>query len=48
MKTPREKLEAAEHILNNWLVDNTERVFEEEPEIDTARGLLLEVLEELK
>lgn len=38
----------AEHILNDWLVDNTERVFEEQPEIDEARGLLIKAIELLE
>ena len=41
----RDKLVQAEALLNEWLADNTENVFEEEPEIDDARGLILEVLE---
>jgi hypothetical protein len=40
-----EKLKQAEQILNEWLVDNTAEVFEEQPEIDEARGLLIEYLE---
>lgn len=40
-----EKLKEAEQLLNEWLVDNTEEVFEEEPEVDEARGLLTEVIE---
>ncbi len=31
-------LAEAEDILNVWLVDNTEDVFEEEPEVDSARS----------
>ena len=34
----------AERILNEWLVDNTEDVFEEQPEIDEARALLIEAM----
>lgn len=43
-----EKLIRAEYLLNAWLVDNTEQVFEEEGEIDDARSLLIEVIEEIK
>lgn len=45
MSTSKEKIEQAERILNDWLVDNTEQVFEEQPEIDSARALLIEALE---
>jgi hypothetical protein len=38
----------AESILNDWLVDNTEDVFEEQPEIDDARGLLIEAIDLLE
>lgn len=38
----------AESILNEWLVDNTEEVFEEQPEIDDARGLLIEAIDLLE
>ena len=47
MSTPKEKIEQAERILNDWLVDNTEKVFEEQPKIDDARALLIEALEAL-
>lgn len=40
----RLKIAKAEQLLNHWLVDNTEQVFEEQPEIDTARGYLDDVL----
>jgi len=40
----RLKIALAERLLNEWLVDNTEQVFEEQPEIDTARGYLDDVL----
>lgn len=42
------KLEEAESLLNNWLVDNTEQVFEEEGEIDEARMLVNEAIDELR
>lgn len=48
MKSFIQKIQEAEHILNVWLVDNTLLVFEEEAQIDTARGLLNEVLDELQ
>jgi hypothetical protein len=35
----------AESILNDWLVDNTQDVFEEQPEIDDARQLLIEAID---
>lgn len=38
----------AEDGLNCWLVDNTDEVFEEEPAVDNARGLLDDVLHELR
>lgn len=38
----------AERILNEWLVDNTDKVFEEQPEIDDARALLNEALDLMK
>lgn len=41
-------LQEAEKLLNDWLVDNTEEVFEEQPEIDQARGLLNDLLESLQ
>lgn len=34
-----------EEILNVWLIDNTEDVFEEQPEIDAARGVLIDLIE---
>jgi len=40
----KEKLREAETILANYLLDNTEKVFEELPEIDQARGLIQEAL----
>lgn len=43
----KRKLEKAEQILNRWLVDNTDEVFEEQSEIDSARSLIQEVLEAL-
>ena len=44
-RTAAELVRHAEQILNEWLADNTESVFEEQPEIDTARDLLLEAME---
>lgn len=41
----RHKLEQAETLLAEWLTDNTVEAFEEEPEIDQARDLVIEVLE---
>jgi hypothetical protein len=38
----------AESILNDWLVDNTQDVFEEQPEIDDARQLLIEAIDLLE
>lgn len=46
-KSALAKLEEAEELLNTWLVDNTDKVFEEQPEIDSARELLLEAIEAL-
>jgi hypothetical protein len=43
--TAAELVRHAEQILNEWLADNTEAVFEEQPEIDAARDLLLDALE---
>lgn len=31
--------------LTSWLLDNTEEVFEEEPEIDEARGIIADIIE---
>jgi hypothetical protein len=45
--TALDKVINAERILNEWLTDNTEEVFEEQPEIDTARDMLNEAIEEL-
>lgn len=42
------KLNKVEQMLADWLVDNTDEVFEEQPEIDEARGLLIEAIEELE
>jgi len=39
-----ERIKQAEQLLNEWLVDNTEKVFEEQPEIDEVRGLLIEYI----
>lgn len=41
------KLREAESLLNNYLVDATEEVFEEIPEVDEARGLLIELIDAL-
>lgn len=38
----RAELVRIEQVLNDWLVDNTEEVFEEEPEVDEARFILQE------
>lgn len=38
----------AQQLMNDALVDLTEDVFEEEPELDEARGLLIEVIERLE
>jgi hypothetical protein len=38
----------AESILNDWLVDNTEYTFDEQPEIDDARQLLIEAIDLLE
>jgi hypothetical protein len=43
--TALDKVINAERILNEWLADNTEEVFEEHPEIDTARDMLNEAIE---
>jgi hypothetical protein len=45
---PLTLVEKAEQILNDWLVDRTEDLFEEEPEIDEARLLLVEAIRQLK
>lgn len=37
-------VQKAEQLMNEWLVDNTEQVFEEQPAIDTARGYLNDAL----
>ena len=47
-QTTEDLIRQAERILNDWLVDNTEEVFEEQPEIDTVRGLLLDALDLIK
>ena len=39
--------ETANDYLADWLVDNTEKVFEEEPEIDDLRGTLQDVHEDV-
>jgi hypothetical protein len=40
----RDKLQAAFDELNSYLLDNTEEVFEEIPEVDRARLLIHDVL----
>jgi hypothetical protein len=45
--TALDKIINAERLLNEWLTDNTEEVFEEIPEVDEARDLLNEAIEEL-
>lgn len=47
MNEPIDILKAAEQILNKWLVDNTDGPFEEEPEIDEARTLILDAIEQM-
>jgi hypothetical protein len=37
-------LRCIEQGLGNWLTDNTDLVFEEESEVDTARGLIDEAV----
>jgi hypothetical protein len=39
------KLKDAAHLLAEWLVDNTDHVFEEQPEIDGARADILDFIE---
>jgi hypothetical protein len=34
---------AVDDVLAEWLIDNTEKVFEEEPEVDEARGIVNDV-----
>lgn len=41
-------LRDAEQLLSQWLVDNTEDVFDEGAEVDSARTLLQEVLDALQ
>ena len=48
MNEPIDLLRAAEQILNRWLVDNTDGPFEEEPEIDEARSLILNAIEQME
>lgn len=48
MNEPIDILKAAEQILNKWLVDNTDGPFEEEPEIDEARTLILDAIEHME
>lgn len=43
----RQQLADIADMLSAWLTDNTEEVFEEEPEIDEARNLILTRLGEL-
>jgi len=38
----------AQDLMNYALVDLTENVFEEEPELDEARGLLIQVIDRLE
>jgi 6-phosphogluconate dehydrogenase (decarboxylating) len=45
------KIRQAEFLINDWLADNTDKVFEEQPDIDAARGHIndaIELLEELQ
>ena len=46
--TTLELIQKAEYLLNVWLVDNTEQVFEERAEIDDARTLLIKAIEQLQ
>lgn len=39
-----DKIRQAEFLLNDWLIDNTDKVFEEETDIDAARMFLNEAL----
>ena len=48
MNEPTDLLRAAEQILNKWLVDNTDGPFEEQPEIDEARTLILDAIEQME
>lgn len=41
-------IEEAERVLNLWLVDNTDELFEEAPEIDHARDLLIDAIEKMR
>jgi hypothetical protein len=41
------RLGLVEELLNVWLTDNTQYSFEEEPHIDDARGLLIDIIDEL-
>lgn len=42
---PIDKIMEAQELLNDWLIENTEKVFEEQAEIDQARGLLNDFLD---
>lgn len=44
----KELLERVDTLLAEWLTDNTEEVFEEEPQIDDARGDIQEVILEIE
>lgn len=41
-------IEEAERVLNVWLVDNTDGPFEDAPEIDRARDLLINAIEKMR
>lgn len=43
-----DKLMQADALLSQWLTDNTEEAFEEQPEIDDARTLIQEAIELLQ
>lgn len=45
--TPIEKLQQADHLLAQWLTDNTESIFEEQSEVDEARCLVQDAIDEL-
>lgn len=45
--TALDLIRSAESILNVWLVDNVD-LFEDAPEIDDARAILIEAIEKLQ
>jgi len=48
IKQALDKIRTAEFLLNDWLVDNTIDVFEEQPDIDSARSFLHEAIDLLE